>query len=62
MRRFRSAILAGIAAAGLLGLGPGPLPEPMPVSFRLADGARVTGKMTAWDVIASRNSSGMLDS
>ncbi|MHC5023269.1 MAG: hypothetical protein ACYTGG_05085 [Planctomycetota bacterium] len=49
MRRFRSAILAGIAAAGLLGLGPGPLPEPMPVSFRLADGARVTGKMTAWD-------------
>jgi len=45
---MRGAILAAIT--GLVGLaGLGPLPEPLQVRFKLADGVQVAGMMTAWD-------------
>ena len=48
MRRIQGAILAVITGlAGLAGLGP--LPEPLQVRFKLADGVQVRGMMTAWD-------------
>ncbi len=53
MQRMQGAILAAITGlVGLAGLGPlqGPLPEPLPVRFKLADGVQVAGMMTAWDV------------
>ena len=52
MQRMQGAILAVITGlVGLAGLGPfqGPLPEPLQVRFKLADGVQVAGMMTAWD-------------
>ena len=56
MQRMQGAILAVMTGlVGLAGLGPlpvalpGPLPEPLQVRFKLADGVQVTGMMTAWD-------------
>ncbi len=52
MQRSLGAILAVMTGLmGLAGLGPlpGPLPEPLHVRFKLADGVQVAGMMTAWD-------------
>lgn len=52
MQRTQGAILAVLTGLmGLAGLGPlsGPLPEPLHVRFKLADGVQVAGMMTAWD-------------
>ena len=56
MQRMQGAILAVMTGlVGLAGLGPlpvalpGPLPEPLQVRFKLADGVQVAGMMTAWD-------------
>ena len=52
MQRMQGAILAAITGlVGVAGLGPlqEPLPEPLQVRFKLADGVQVAGMMTAWD-------------
>ena len=52
MQRRQGAILAVMTGlTGLAGLGPlpGPLPEPLQVRFKLADGVQVAGMMAAWD-------------
>ena len=46
MNAIQGAILAGI---GLMSAAAGPLPEPLHVRFRLADGVQVAGDLTAWD-------------
>jgi len=48
MRASRHAILAVWAGIGVFA-ALGPLKDPLPVRFRLADGVRVTGTMTAFD-------------